>query len=198
MSAKKKAVSHETIVEWVHENFDGEYTVNFNADDEIVIDGSCLLNNHDLKELPYKFASVSGDFSIGGRRYHENVSVKPCFAINTLKNCPDTVGGIFNCSFCDALTSLEFGPKSCARYFCNNCNLGSLNHIASVITDGEIKAFGNNKLIDIDAVQRIKDLKVVDVDYCSDFLYASPAFQRLLAENKISMDYQLVTSYDLV
>lgn len=185
MTTKKKAVSTDQITGWVHRNFDGDYKISFNADGEIVIEGSIMLNNHELKGLPYKFASVSGNFSIGGYRPQDKIISQPTYAIETLKGCPDTVGGIFNCAFCHKLKSLEYGPRKAGRYFCNNCDLTSLQHIAMEITEGEVKAYGNNDLIDIAVLEAVKGLAAADLDFCSDFMYGSDSYKRLCNENKI-------------
>jgi hypothetical protein len=64
-----------------------------------------------LKKLPLRFASVTGDFVIR------------CNKLTTLEGCPTEVGGDFDCKRND-LTSLEFSPIKVGRnYNCQENNL---------------------------------------------------------------------------
>lgn len=53
------------------------------------------------------------------------------------------------------------------------------------ITEGEVKAYGNNDLIDIAVLEAVKGLATADLDFCSDFMYGSDSYKRLCNENKI-------------
>ena len=82
------------------------YTVNSKG--EIDVDGDVMLVATTLKELPYKFGTVTGMFDIG---YSKNLI--------SLKNCPnEIVKGYFNCDGCSQLNSLEGCPKEVGSDFC--------------------------------------------------------------------------------
>ena len=70
----------------------------------------CYNSNH-LKELPYKFGTVTGWFDIGNNSN-----------LTSLKNCPNYVRGYFSCIKCSKLESLEGCPKEVeGNFYCYNC-----------------------------------------------------------------------------
>ena len=108
---KKQSLEQE-IKSWCDEMEIQKYTINSQC--EIDVDGSVYLSYGklgDLKELPYKFGRVSGDFNIS---YNRN--------IKSFKNCPHFVGGFFNCNDCINLDSLEGCPKEVKdNFYCDDC-----------------------------------------------------------------------------
>lgn len=97
-------------------------TVNYND--------SIFLQSMELKELPFKFGIVRGDFGCA-----DNL-------LTTLKNCPHTVEGDFFCSR-NKLTSLEFMPKNIGgTFFCRYNELTSLKHCPEAI-NGEFDCSEN-------------------------------------------------------
>jgi hypothetical protein len=79
-----------------------------NSDGLVDVDGCVDLSFKKLTELPLKFGKVTGDFDCGG--FFENNK------LTTLKGCPNTVGGWFDCRD-NKLTSLEFCPRSVGTNF---------------------------------------------------------------------------------
>ena len=109
----KKQSHEQEIKSWCEEMEIQKYTINSQC--EIDVDGSVYLSYGklgDLKELPYKFGRVSGDFNMS---YNRN--------IKSFKNCPHFVGDSFICSYCPQLESLEGYPKVIRQFFiCEECN----------------------------------------------------------------------------
>jgi hypothetical protein len=56
-----------------------------NSNGEVDVDGDVDMSNMNLTEIPVKFGRVEWDFSCANNR------------LTSLKNCPEFVGGIFNC-----------------------------------------------------------------------------------------------------
>ena len=56
-----------------------------NEKGEVDVDGNVNMIEMQLTEIPVKFGEVSGWFDCS----HNNIT--------TLKNCPDSIGGMFNC-----------------------------------------------------------------------------------------------------
>ena len=108
-SGVKKHTNNAEIEAWCEEMGIRNYTINSKG--EIDVDGNVDLSEMKFKELPYKFSSVNGYFSLGS-----------CKNLTSLKNCPDFVGESFNCSLCRKLDSLEGCPKEVGgTFFSNNC-----------------------------------------------------------------------------
>lgn len=171
------------IINWIKENFDGLYTIEFTENNEIIIHGDITLNNHTLPELKYPFYEIFGNFSIGGDKFGQYYAAQ--YSITTLKNCPKIIHGDFNCALCPKLQSLEGGPTIVEGiYACHNSDLLSLNGIAHTVKK-EIKAYANRNLIDIEALSEEGcTFGYIDLDICSDFLYGSPLYKELLKEYK--------------
>ena len=105
----KKHTNNVEIESWCDEVGIKNYTIN--SQGEIDVDGDVILRRSDLKELPYKFGRVSGNFNIS---YNRN--------IKSFKNCPHFVGGFFNCNDCINLDSLEGCPKEVKdNFYCIDC-----------------------------------------------------------------------------
>ena len=103
-SGVKKQTNNDEIKTWCEEMSIENYTINSKG--EIDVDGDVSLTIRNFKELPFKFGEVSGYFDIGNNPN-----------LISLKNCPDFVGGMFNCSFCTKLDSLEGCPKEVGGNF---------------------------------------------------------------------------------
>ena len=80
------------------------YTIN--SQGEIDVDDCVSLRVKDFKELPYKFGTVNGYFSLDG-----------CNNLISLKNCPDKIENSFYCNDCSQLVSLEGCPKEVGENF---------------------------------------------------------------------------------
>ena len=75
------------------------------------VDGDVNFYNMDIKELPFQFRNVTGDFDIENNR-----------KLKSLKGCPVWVGGNFSCSDCINISSLEYCPKYIEEdFYCYNC-----------------------------------------------------------------------------
>ena len=97
---KKQSLKSE-MEAWCEEMGIENYTIN--SQGEIDVD-DCIefafKKNNDFKELPYKFGTVTGYFSL-----------EKCKNLISLKNCPTKIGNSFYCSDCPQLDSLEGFPK---------------------------------------------------------------------------------------
>ena len=114
-SGVKQQSLNPDIESWCEKMKIKNYTLNFKG--EIDVDGGVRLQSNRIKELPYKFGRVSGDFNIG---YNTGLI--------SLKNCPNIVDGIFDCQGCKKLTTLEGAPQEVnSVFYCRDCtNLKSL------------------------------------------------------------------------
>ena len=105
----KKQVNKVEIEAWCDEMDIRNYTIN--SQGEIDVDENVNLDNNKFKELPYKFGTVKGFFSL-----------EKCKKLTSLKNCPDYVNGSFYIDGCTQLDSLEGCPKEVkANFWCTNC-----------------------------------------------------------------------------
>ena len=105
----KIQTNNADIEAWCEEMGIENYTINDKG--EIDVDGDVLLQYKGIRELPYKFDRVSGDFDIG---YNEKLI--------SLKNCPYYVGKYFACNRCIELDSLEGCPKEVgSKFYCRIC-----------------------------------------------------------------------------
>ena len=106
---KKQSIKAD-IEAWCEEMGIRNYTIN--SQYEIDVDGCVDFRyNENLKELPYKFGSVSDYFSLSNNKN-----------LTSLKNCPNYVGGFFSCEGCISLDSLKGCPKKVmGSFYCNGC-----------------------------------------------------------------------------
>ena len=110
-SGVKKQTNNANIEAWCEEMGIQNYTINSQGEIDVDGDGGVWLNNKDFEELPYKFGTINGYFSLS-----------ECKNLTSLKNCPNHVGDYFSCSDCTKLDSLEGCPKEVrGRFFCMNC-----------------------------------------------------------------------------
>ena len=108
-SGVKKQSLEQEIKSWCEEMGIKDYTINSKG--EIDVDGNVWLASKRIKELPYKFGSVSGRFDLSDNK-----------KLMSLKNCPNEVGGYFSCQKCNILKSLEGCPKEVkGDLMCNWC-----------------------------------------------------------------------------
>ena len=97
------------IEAWCDEMGIQNYTINFKG--EIDVNGDVSFTKRNIKELPYKFGTIDGFFSLTSNPN-----------ITSLKNCPNFVGSWFSCDDCVSLDSLEGCPKEVgAHFYCNDC-----------------------------------------------------------------------------
>jgi hypothetical protein len=75
-----------------------------NPDGTVDVDGNVNLRSMELKKIPLKFGSVSGNFDCSHNE------------LNGLEGAPNRVGGNFYCAF-NKLISLEGGPKEVVGEF---------------------------------------------------------------------------------
>ena len=111
-SGVKKQSHDQEIKSWCEEMSIKKY--NINSQGEIDVDGCVefeFKENNDFKELPYKFGTVKGYFSLDG-----------CRNLISLKNCPTKTENSFYCNDCPQLDSLEGCPKEVSSdFYCYNC-----------------------------------------------------------------------------
>ena len=104
----KKQTNIENIKAWCDEMGIEDYTINNKG--EIDVDGKVNLMNKQFKEIPYKFGKVTKYFDLSGNKN-----------LTSLKNCPNYVGGFFNCNSCINLDLLEGCPKEVnGDFYCSN------------------------------------------------------------------------------
>ena len=102
----------EAIESWCDEMGIQNYTINSKGEIDV---NDCIefefKTNNDFKELPYKFGTVTGYFSLDG-----------CKKLISLKNCPYCVTNLFDCILCPQLDSLEGCPKEVGKnFYCFGC-----------------------------------------------------------------------------
>ena len=108
-SGVKKQTNNAEIEAWCEEMGIKNYTIN--SQGEIDVDGDVSFTNCNIKELPYKFGTVRGWFTLA---YNKN--------LKSLKNCPDHVGDYFSCSGCIKLDSLKGCPSYVVwNFYCSEC-----------------------------------------------------------------------------
>ena len=97
----------EAIEAWCEEMGIEDYTINSKGEIDV---NDCIefefKTNNDFKELPYKFGTVTGYFSLDG-----------CINLISLKNCPTKIESSFYCNDCSQLVSLEGCPKEVGENF---------------------------------------------------------------------------------
>ena len=104
---KKQSIKVE-IETWCEDMGIRNYTINSKG--EIDVDGFVNLDGRYIKELPYKFGTISGYFSVNN-----------CNLIS-LKNCPDILYDFFDCNNNKDLDSLKYIPKKvCGNIHCSRC-----------------------------------------------------------------------------
>ena len=105
---KQQSLKSE-IEAWCEEMKIRNYTINSKG--EIDVNGNVSLTNRNIKELPHKFGTIIGYFT-----------VERCKNLTSLKNCPYFVEGFFSCSGCSQLDSLKGCPKEVGMdFYCYNC-----------------------------------------------------------------------------
>ena len=103
--------SRREIESWCDKMGIEDYTIN--SQGEIDVDGDVNLARETFKELPYKFGTVNGYFSL-----------RECENLISLKNCPNYITGsnMFNIYGCIRLNSLEGCPKEVGgSFYCRGC-----------------------------------------------------------------------------
>ena len=109
------------IDKFLQENYfiSGEYVIRNSDTGKYIIDveGSVFFMNNSLNSLTndiFEFGEVTRDFYCDQRNTY-NTKLK------TLKGAPKYVDGIFDCSTCLQLVSLEGGPQYCKKFQCLHC-----------------------------------------------------------------------------
>ena len=110
-SGVKKQSHEQEIKSWCDKMEIKNYTIN--SQGEIDVDGSVVLANNDFKEIPYKFGTIKGYFSLRERKNlislkncpnyiigYNMFDVDGCTKLNSLEGCPKKVGGAFFCRYC--------------------------------------------------------------------------------------------------
>ena len=106
---KKQSISTEDIESWCEEMNIENYTINSKG--EIDVGGDVNLSGRDFKELPYKFGTVTGYFSLSS-----------CKNLTSLKNCPNKVSRYFDADGCSQLELLEGCPMEVGgNFYCRWC-----------------------------------------------------------------------------
>ena len=110
-SGVKKQTNNANIEAWCDEMGIQNYIVNSKGEIDVNGDGGVWLNNKDFEELPYKFGTINGYFSLS-----------ECKNLTSLKNCPNHVGDYFSCSGCIKLDSLKGCPSYVVwNFYCSEC-----------------------------------------------------------------------------
>ena len=107
----KSQTNIENIKSWCEEMGIKNYTIN--SQGEIDVKGNVDLDNTNFKELPYKFGTVTGWFTLENNK-----------KLKSLKNCPDHILNrhMFDIEGCTKLDSLEGCPKGVGGWFyCGKC-----------------------------------------------------------------------------
>ena len=107
----KKQTNIENIKAWCEEMGIRNYTINDKG--EIDVDGNVSFTYKTFKEIPYKFGTVTGYFSL-----------ESCKNLISLKNCPEFIlrNHMFNVDYCTNLNSLEGCPKRVGGlFYCRDC-----------------------------------------------------------------------------
>ena len=107
----KKQVNKAEIEAWCEEMKIRNYTINDKG--EIDVDNCVSFTYKTFKEIPYKFGTVTGYFSL-----------RECKNLISLKNCPNYITGnnMFDIDGCPKLNSLEGCPKEVGgTFFCRKC-----------------------------------------------------------------------------
>ena len=107
----KKQINKAEIEAWCDEMDIKNYTIN--SQGEIDVKGNVDLDNTYFKELPYKFGTVTGWFTLENNKN-----------LRSLKNCPDHISNkhMFDIEGCSKLVSLEGCPKEVDGWFyCKDC-----------------------------------------------------------------------------
>lgn len=91
-----------------------------NDDLTVDIDGDVNLRSKGLSKIPIKFNNVTGSFDCS-----EN------YVLHSLKNCPATLGGVFDCSR-TPITTLEGAPPILSLITCVSCKNLSLHNVHKV------------------------------------------------------------------
>lgn len=121
----------------------------------INVDGDVDLSGGVLDSIPYKFGKVSGNFNIS--RNSE---------LSSLENCPDWIGGNFDCSE-NQLTSLEGGPKFVKEiYDCSHNKLRTLRGVG--VVGKKFFCYANEEIKELYAL-KISANKNPDLYIQSDF-----------------------------
>ena len=110
-SGVKNQINKAEIEDWCRKMYIINYTIN--SQGEIDVDGNVNLTNKNFKELPYKFGTIKGYFSL-----------RECKNLISLKNCPNYIidNNMFDIDDCIKLKSLEGCPKEIGGYFyCRRC-----------------------------------------------------------------------------
>ena len=182
--SEKDDIKKREILEWLKENFTGNFSVEFTSENEIIINGNIRLDNYKMTRLKFPFAEINGNFKIGGDVFPSNGQVN-YRSLNTLENCPRIVRGDFWCNSNQDLKSLKGGPIQVkGRYRCNHCDLENLNGIAKEIGSW-ITAFGNRRLRDISALEDVEIHKECDFEFADESLFQTETYKKLKERNKI-------------
>ena len=105
----KKQSYDQEIKSWCEEMDIENYTIN--SQGEIDVDGNVDLSYKEFEELPYKFGTVTGYFSL-----------EECKNLISLENCPNHVNYSFDIDGCIQLDSLEGCPEEVDdNFYCFGC-----------------------------------------------------------------------------
>ena len=107
----KKQANNTNIELWCDEMGIENYTINSKG--EIDVDGNVSFMGRNIKELPYKFGTINGFFSLDSNQN-----------LISLKNCPNYIlgGHMFNIDGCSKLDSLKGCPKEVSGlFYCRKC-----------------------------------------------------------------------------
>jgi hypothetical protein len=177
------------------------YTINYDGTVDVI--GNVKLNNKALKQLPFKFGKVIGDFncfeneltSLEGCPTHvygdfycgdnklTSLEYSPVFVdgyyncnnncLTSLKGCTDEVF-FFNC-YSNQLKSLEHAPSRVTYFLCCDNKLTSIEHAPNILNDGWFDCYDNHQL-PIEFQGLSMDEKKIFINYQKYFDIWTPSF----------------------
>ena len=112
----------ELVKKFLSENYTGSYLIPYSPNKDGLYEISVLkriaVKNKTIESLTnglFIFTTCDDEFDCSN-----------CYNLKSLEGAPKTVKGVFICSFCSSLTSLKGGPEQASMYYCNDCDLESL------------------------------------------------------------------------
>ena len=161
----KQQTPNADIEAWCEKMDIENYTINHEG--EIDVDGDVWLQSKRIKELPYKFGRVSGNFNI---KYNAGlISLKNCpnivdeyfecmgcTKLTTLEGAPQEVNGVFRCSDCTNLKSLKGAPQEIETdFWCDNCTSLTSLEGAPLKVGGSFKCTSCTNLISLNGPKEV-------------------------------------------
>ena len=111
-------VTQEIVKRFLSDNYDGKYTISKTPNKDGLYEVSAK-RAISVKNL--KITSLTNDLFVWGK-VGGPFNCSECNSLTSLKGAPEKVDGDFNCSECNSLTSLEGAPKEVGGiFYCAYC-----------------------------------------------------------------------------